>query len=51
MTPESLLRAALARGLSARDAARDVARLTGKPRNALYALVLTLETEEAPAQQ
>jgi 16S rRNA (cytidine1402-2'-O)-methyltransferase len=41
--PESLLRDALARGQSPRDAARDVARVTGLPRNDMYALVLRLE--------
>ncbi len=41
--PESLLRDALARGQSPRDAARDVARVTGLPRNDVYALVLRLE--------
>ena len=44
--PEALLRAALARGLSARDAARDVARTTGLPRSAVYARVLELRREE-----
>jgi len=43
---EELLRAALARGQSPRDAARDVARVTGLPRNEIYGLVLRLQTEE-----
>jgi 16S rRNA (cytidine1402-2'-O)-methyltransferase len=42
---EGLLRAALARGQSPRDAARDVARVTGLPRNEVYALVLRLQQE------
>lgn len=41
--PENLLRDALARGQSPRDAARDVARVTGLPRNDVYAFVLRLE--------
>jgi 16S rRNA (cytidine1402-2'-O)-methyltransferase len=41
--PEALLQAALDRGLTPRDAAREVARTTGRARNELYALVLTLE--------
>ena len=41
--PETLLRDALARGQSPRDAARDVARVTGLPRNDMYALVLRLD--------
>jgi 16S rRNA (cytidine1402-2'-O)-methyltransferase len=40
--PEALLKDALARGQSPRDAARDVARVTGLPRNEVYALVLRL---------
>ena len=40
--PEALLREALARGQSPRDAARDVARVTGLPRNEVYAQVLRL---------
>ena len=40
--PEALLRDALARGEAPRDAARDVARATGLPRNEVYALVLRL---------
>ena len=39
---EGQLRAALERGMSPRDAAREVARATGRARNELYALVLTL---------
>jgi 16S rRNA (cytidine1402-2'-O)-methyltransferase len=42
---EGLLRAALIRGQSPRDAARDVARVTGLPRNEVYALVLRLQQE------
>lgn len=42
-----LLRAALDRGLSPRDAAREVARATGLPRNTVYAAVLELNTTEA----
>lgn len=43
--PKALLRAALERGQSPRDAARDVARVTGLGRNAVYALVLEMESE------
>lgn len=43
--PEALLRDALARGQSPRDAAREVARVTGLPRNEMYAVVLRLSSE------
>jgi 16S rRNA (cytidine1402-2'-O)-methyltransferase len=44
--PETLLRDALARGQSPRDAARNVAQVTGLPRNEVYAIVLRLQSEE-----
>ena len=40
---ETLLREALERGLSARDAARDIAKQTGEPRNVVYALAMRLK--------
>ncbi len=40
---EGLLTDALARGLSPRDAARDVARITGQPRNTVYARLLQMQ--------
>ncbi len=40
---ETLLRAALESGLSARDAARDIAKQTGEPRNEVYALAVRIK--------
>jgi 16S rRNA (cytidine1402-2'-O)-methyltransferase len=45
---ETLLRAALEQGLSARDAARDIAKRTGEPRNEIYALAMRLKDSTAP---
>ncbi|MES2458981.1 MAG: 16S rRNA (cytidine(1402)-2'-O)-methyltransferase [Armatimonadota bacterium] len=51
LATETLLRTALESGASARDAARDIAKQTGEPRNEVYALALRLKeslfTEEA----
>jgi 16S rRNA (cytidine1402-2'-O)-methyltransferase len=46
--PDVLLRSALARGQSPRDAARSVAQVTGLPRNDLYARLLRLADSDAP---
>ena len=40
---ETLLRTALESGLSARDAARDIAKQTGEPRNEVYALAVRIK--------
>jgi 16S rRNA (cytidine1402-2'-O)-methyltransferase len=46
---ETLLRTALEQGLSPRDAARDIAKQTGEPRNEVYALAMRLKDTPAPA--
>jgi 16S rRNA (cytidine1402-2'-O)-methyltransferase len=45
---ETLLRAALEQGLSARDAARDIAKQTGEPRNEIYAMAMRLKDSTSP---
>ncbi|MBC8101942.1 MAG: 16S rRNA (cytidine(1402)-2'-O)-methyltransferase [Cytophagales bacterium] len=46
-TTEALLREAMARGQSARDAARDISRQTREPRNEVYALAMRIRGEVA----
>lgn len=43
--PEALARAALAQGQSPRDAARNIAQVTGLPRNVVYGIVLKVQGE------
>ena len=45
---ETLLREALERGVSARDAARDIAKQTGEPRNIVYAKAMRMREGLAP---
>lgn len=49
--PEGLLRDALARGLSVRDAARDVAAVTGLAKSALYEAALRLRHPATPREE